>query len=92
MAWRGGKQKLSPQAWFRSRGGPTSSQWPQRVAVVAYGRHACYHHESLRMGAVAAGAGLQIEVASPEDLASWAKANGVRIPTFHYCRVLFSKR
>jgi len=45
------------------------AQWPQRVAVIAYGRYADYGQGNLIMAG-----------GTPNHVAHWACANGVRTP------------
>ena len=67
--------------------GPPVAEWPQRVAVVAFGRHADYGQGHLIMadGTRPIGSMLRVSVAGPKDLARWAFTNRVRIPTYHRC-------
>ena len=57
------------------------TKWPQRVAVVAYGRYADYGQNNLIT-----------EDGTPKNVAHWACTNRVRIPTYHLCHALLLRR
>ena len=90
--WKRAARRPSPERPHAN--GPPLPQWPDRVAVVAYGRWAQYgqygDNDQLllvdrcgvpeRPGTVE-----QMVVASPHDIQRWADANQVRVQTCHHC-------
>ena len=77
-----------PTAERPKTNGPPLDTWPQRVAVVPYGRYSDYGSDMLMMinrGSPPGESG-QMPVFSPQDLERWACANNERISKYHSCR------
>ena len=77
-----------PTAERPNANGPPLDTWPQRVAVVPYGRYSDYGSDMLMMinrGSPPGKSG-QMPAFSPQDLERWACANNEHISKYHSCR------
>ena len=86
-----------PEARAPAINGPPLAQWPDRVAVVAYGYHKaglvdCMADEDWQTEVDPDQPWDGMRAASPADLMNWATANGVWMPKFQKCRVLSLSR
>ena len=80
-----------PTAERPNANGPPLETWPQRVAVVPYGRYTDYGCDRMMMIHRGSPKG-HMAVFSPKDLDRWASANNVRISKYHSCRSLSLSR